>query len=130
MEQQPKLLDQARDLIRLKHYNVRTEQAYVDWMKRLIRFHHKRHPHDMGEPEIQAFLTHLVVQQNVAASTQQQALSALLFLYREVLRQELPWMDDIARAKKPKRLPVVLTQQEMQPVMAHLQEDAWLMKAA
>jgi integron integrase len=81
----------------------------------------------MGAPEVQAFLTHLAVNQNVAASTQQQALSALLFLYREVLRQELPWMDDITRAKKPKRLPVVLTQEEVQSVMAHLQGDAWLM---
>jgi integron integrase len=81
----------------------------------------------MGAPEVQAFLTHLAVNQNVAASTQQQALSALLFLYREVLRQELPWMDDITRAKKPKRLPVVLTQEEVRSLMAHLQGDAWLM---
>jgi integron integrase len=81
----------------------------------------------MGAPEVQAFLTHLAVNQNVAASTQQQALSALLFLYREVLRQELPWMDDITRAKKPKRLPVVLAQEEVRSLMAHLQGDAWLM---
>jgi integron integrase len=127
MAQQPKLLDQVRDVIRLKHYSIRTERAYIDWIKRFILFHHKRHPNDMGAPEVQAFLTHLAVNQNVAASTQQQALSALLFLYREVLRQELPWMDDITRAKKPKRLPVVLTQEEVRSLMAHLQGDAWLM---
>jgi integron integrase len=111
----------------LKHYSIRTERAYIDWIKRFILFHHKRHPNDMGAPEVQAFLTHLAVNQNVASSTQQQALSALLFLYREVLRQELPWMDDITRAKKPKRLPVVLTQEEVRSLMAHLQGDAWLM---
>src|SRR5688572_2776859 len=127
MEQQPKLLDQVRDTIRLKHYSIRTERAYVDWIKRFILFHHKRHPNDMGAPEVQVFLTDLAVKQHVAASTQQQALSALLFLYREVLRQELPWMDDITRAKKPKRLPVVLTQQEVRSVLAHVQGDAWLM---
>jgi integron integrase len=127
MAQQPKLLDQVRDVIRLKHYSIRTERAYIDWIKRFILFHHKRHPNDMGAPEVQAFLTHLAVNQNVAASTQQQALSALLFLYREVLRQELPWMDDITRAKKPKRLPVVLTQEEVRSLIAHLQGDAWLM---
>ena len=127
MEQKPKLLDQVRDIIYLKHDNIRTERAYVDWIKRFILFHHKRHPNDMGAPEIQAFLTHLAVKQHVAASTQQQALSALLFLYREVLRQALPWMDGITRAKKPKRLPVVLTQQEVQSVLAYLQGDTWLM---
>lgn len=127
MDQKPKLLDQVRDTIRLKHYSIRTERAYIDWIKRFILFHHKRHPSEMGAPEVQAFLTHLAVTQNVAASTQQQALSALLFLYREVLRQELPWMDDITRAKKPKRLPVVLTQEEVRSVLAHLQGDAWLM---
>lgn len=127
MEQKPKLLDQVRDIIRLKHYSIRTERAYIDWIKRFILFHHKRHPNEMGAPEVQAFLTHLAVVKNVAASTQQQALSALLFLYREVLRQELPWMDDITRAKKPKRLPVVLTQEEVRSMLAHLQGDAWLM---
>jgi hypothetical protein len=80
MEQQPKLLDQVRDIIRLKHYSIRTERAYVDWIKRFILFHHKRHPNEMGAPEIQAFLTDLAVVQNVASSTQQQALSTLLFL--------------------------------------------------
>ena len=127
MEQQSKLLDQVRDTIRLKHYSIRTERAYVDWIKRFILFHQKRHPNEMGAPEIQAFLTDLAVVQNLASSTQQQALSALLFFYREVLRQALPWMDDITRAKKPKRLPVVLTQEEVRSVLAHLQGDTWLM---
>jgi integron integrase len=127
MEQQTKLLDQVRDIIRLKHDSIRTERAYVDWIKRFILFHHKRHPNKMGAPEIQAFLMVLAVKQNVASSTQQQALSALLFLYREVLRQEVAWMDGITRAKKSKRLPVVLTQQEVQSVLAYLQGDAWLM---
>jgi hypothetical protein len=108
LEQLPTLLDQVRDLIRLKHYSMRTERAYADWIKRFI-FHHKRHPKEMGAPEIQAFLTYLAVGRNVAASTQQQALSALLSPYHEVLRQELPWMDDITRAQKPKRLSAVLT---------------------
>ncbi len=85
MTQPPKLLDQVRDALRLKHYSYRTEESYVSWIKRFILFHHKRHPQDMGSTEVQAFLTHLAVEQRVAASTQNQALSALLFLYREVL---------------------------------------------
>lgn len=109
LEQPSKLLDQVRDLIRLKHYSMRTERAYADWIKRFILFHHKRHPKEMGAPEIQAFLTYLAVGRNVAALTQQQALSALLFPYHEVLRQGLPWMDDITRAQKPKRPSAVLT---------------------
>ena len=127
MEQKPKLLDQVRQIIRLKHYSIRTERAYVDWIKRFILFHSKRHPNDMGASEVQAFLTYLAVEKNVAASTQQQALSALLFLYREVLHQTLPWMDDITRAKKPKRLPVVLTQEEVRVVLSHLEGHTWLM---
>src|SRR5574341_2057682 len=108
-----KLLDQARDLLRAKHYSYRTEQAYIDWMRRYILFHHKRHPGDMGTPEIQAFLTHLATQRNVAASTQNQALSATLrvFLYREVLHQEIePVL--LSSAKRPERLPTVLTREE------------------
>jgi integrase len=127
MEQQPRLLDQTRQIIRLKHYSIRTERAYVDWIKRVILFHHKRHSNDMGAPEVEAFLTHLAVEQHVAASTQQQALSAILFLYREVLHQTLPWMDNITRAKKPKRLPVVLTQAEVRAVLSHLDGQTWLM---
>ena len=105
----PRLLDQVRDRLRLKHYSLRTEQAYVGWIKRYIIFHGKRHPPDMGEPELEAFLTSLAVQRNVSASTQNQALSALLFLYQEVLGLPLPWLDEVTRAKKPVRLPMVLT---------------------
>ena len=112
MEQRPKkLLDQVRDAIRLKHYSYRTEQAYVNWIKRYIFFHGVRHPAEMGAPEVEAFLTHLAVKENVAASTQNQALSALLFLYREVLHQDLGPVDAL-RAKRPKRLPTVLTKDE------------------
>ena len=117
MEQSKKLLDQVRDVLRLKHYAYSTEQTYVDWIKRFILFHKKRHPKDMGRPEIQAFLTHLAVEGNVAASTQNQAMSALLFLYREVLQIELDAPLDSIRAKKPARLPVVLTRAETQKVI-------------
>jgi len=111
-EQHPKkLLDQVRDAIRLKHYSIRTEEAYVNWIKRYTFFHGVRHPAEMGAAEVEAFLTHLAVKENVAASTQNQALSALLFLYREVLHQELGPVDAL-RAKRPKRLPTVLTQEE------------------
>lgn len=121
MSEPPKLLDQVRDLLRLKHYSYRTEQTYLDWIKRYILFHNKRHPRDMGMPEIRAFLTHLAVEEHVAASTQTQALSALLFLYREFLQQELDPLDlDAIRAQKPKRLPTVLTKSEVQRVLAHL----------
>jgi integron integrase len=112
MEQRPKrLLDQVRDAVRLKHYSIRTEEAYVNWIKRYIVFHNKRHPAEMGAPEIEAFLTHLAVKETVAASTQNQAFSALLFLYREVLHQDLGPIDAL-RAKRPRRLPTVLTKEE------------------
>jgi integrase len=114
------LLDRVRDKIRLKHYSLRTEQAYVDWIKRFILHHGKRHPGDMGAAEVEAFLTHLAVAGKVAASTQNQAKSALLFLYREVLESELPWLDGIESAKAPKRLPVVLTVAEVQAVLSRL----------
>jgi len=116
----PKLLDRVRETLRRKHYSYRTEQAYVNWIRRFVLFHNKRHPKDMGVPEIEAFLTHLAVEENVAASTQNQALSALLFLYREVLHQNLDLPIDAARAKKPKRLPTVLTREEVQRVLAQL----------
>ncbi len=103
MEQDKKLLDQVRDVLRLKHYAYRTEQSYADWIKRYILFHKKRHPKDMGRAEVEAFLTHLAVEGNVAASTQNQALSALLFLYCEVLKIELDAPLDAIRAKKPAR---------------------------
>jgi len=107
-----KLLDQMRDKLRIKHYAVRTENVYVDWARRFILFHNKRHPNEMGIPEVEAFLSHLALERNVAASTQNQALSALLFLYREVLNQPLESVDAV-RARKPKRLPTVLTKVEV-----------------
>ncbi len=117
MEQGKKLLDQVRDVIRVKHYSIRTEESYVDWIRRYILFHNKRHPKDMGRAEVQAFLTHLAVEGNVAASTQNQAFSALLFLYREVLKIEFDAPIDSIRAKKPSRLPVVLTRAEARQVI-------------
>jgi len=129
MEPQPaprKLLDQVRDALRLKHYSIRTEEAYINWIKRYIFFHHKRHPAEMGAPEIEAFLTHLAVDEQVAASTQNQALSALLFLYREVLHQELGPVDAL-RAKKPKRLPTVLTRDEVQRLLGQMSGTHQLM---
>lgn len=116
----PKLLDQVRGKIRLKHYSIRTEQAYTDWIKRFILYFGKQHPKDLGAGEVEQFLTHLAVEGKVSASTQNQAKSALLFLYKEVLGIELPWLDDIERAKAPKRLPVVLTQQEVQTILKKL----------
>ncbi|MEQ1667421.1 MAG: integron integrase [Sulfuriferula sp.] len=116
----PKLLDRVRDKLRVKHYSIRTEQVYLDWIKRYILFHGKRHPQEMGAVEVEAFLTHLAVAGKVAASTQNQAKSALLFLYREVLETQLPWLDNVTQAKAPKRLPVVLTVSETQAVLAQL----------
>ena len=114
-----KLLDQARDVLRLKHYSYRTEETYVDWIRRYILFHQKRHPNDMGTPEIQAFITHLATERTVAASTQNQALSAILFLYREVLHKDIePVL--LSSAKRPERLPTVLTREETLRVISHL----------
>jgi integrase len=114
----PRLLDRLRQAIRARQYSPRTEKAYVHWTKRFIFFHGKRHPLEMGAAEVSAFLTSLAVQGQVAASTQNQALSALLFLYRQVLGVELPWLDDLVRAKRPQRLPVVLTREEVRAVVA------------
>ena len=113
--------------MRFKHYSLRTEKAYLAWIRRFILFHRKRHPEMMGAPEVEAFLTHLAVVGKVAASTQNQALSALLFLYREVLGVEIGWLDDMARAKRPERLPVVLTPSEVSAVLGRLEGLAWLM---
>ncbi len=122
-----KLLDQVRDAIRVKHYSIRTEEAYVSWIRRYILFHDKQHPRAMGISEIEAFLTHLAVEQNVAASTQNQALAALLFLYREVLRKDLERPVDSVRAKRPQRLPTVLTPEEVFKVMGFLSGTHQLM---
>ena len=123
---QPKLLDQVRTAIRLRRMSYRTEQTYTNWIKRFIIFHHKRHPREMGAPEIQEFLAYLVNERNVAASTQNQALHSILFLYREVLQLELPPVG-LSRAKKEPRLPVVLTRAEVQAVLAKLSGPRWLM---
>ena len=117
----PKLLDLVREKLRLLHYSIRTEDQYVQWIKRFILFHGKRHPREMGGGEVTAFLTDLAVRGKVPASTQNQALSALLFLYREVLAVDLPWMDEVVRAKRPARLPVVLTQNEVAAVLLRMQ---------
>ena len=116
----PKLLDQVRDKLRVKHYSIRTEQTYLDWIKRYIYFHGKRHQKEMDARDIEAFLTHLAVAGKVSASTQNQAKSALLFLYREVLEIKLSWLDNVTQAKAPKRLPVVLTISEVQAVLSRL----------
>jgi integrase len=114
------LLDRVREKIRLRHYSLRTERAYVDWIRRFIRFHGKRHPKEMGAAEVKAFLTHLAVERAMASSTQNQAFAALLFLYKEVLGVDLPWMNDIERAKRPQRLPTVLTAHETGEVLSRL----------
>ena len=114
------LLDRIRDKIRLKHYGIRTETAYVDWVRRFVVFHNRRHPRDLGPEHVEAFLSYLAVQRNVAASTQNQAKSALLFLYKEVLGSELPWLDNVENAKRPQRLPVVLTRTEVDAVLSRM----------
>jgi integron integrase len=116
----PKLLDRVRQTIRTNRYSPRTESAYVDWIKRFIRFHGVRHPQEMGAEEVKSFLSHLATKMNVAASTQNQAFSALLFLYQEVLEQRLPWIDDIVRANRPKKVPVVFTQDEARAVLSRM----------
>jgi len=123
----PKLLDLVRDTLRRRHYSYRTEQSYVDWIRRFVFFHGRRHPREMGADEVTAFLTHLARERNVSASTQNQALSALLFLYKEVLGIELPWMTAIERAKRPVHVPVVLTRDEVRALLAQLQGPKWMM---
>lgn len=123
----PKLLDRVRWHLRLKHYSIRTEQAYVDWIRRYILFHRKRHPEEMGEEEIAQFLTHLAVERHVAASTQNQALSALLFLYQQVLDRKLDFIGKVERVKRPPKVPVVFTPAEAHRVLDHLQGDYRLM---
>jgi len=125
--QAPRLLDLVVDAIRRRHYSYRTEQAYLQWIKRFVWFHGKRHPREMGAAEVTAFLTHLARERDVSSSTQNQALSALLFLYGKVLEIELPWMKDIDRAKRPVRVPVVLTRDEVRALLARLEGTKWLM---
>jgi len=125
--QQPRLLDRVRAALRTRHYSRRTEKAYVHWIKRYIFFHGKRHPAEMGAAEVTAFLTALAVRDRVAASTQNQALNALLFLYREILGVELPWLDGLVRAKRPQHLPTVLTREEVRTVLEQLDRAPRLM---
>ena len=135
MRQQPtpqparptRLMDQMRNAIRSRHYSRRTEQAYTLWVRRYIHFHELKHPADMAEPEINAFLTHLAVDLKVASSTQTQALSALLFLYRRVLGIEVGELTEVVRSRKPKRLPVVMSRDEVKAVLNHLDSEKWLM---
>ena len=123
----PKLLDQVQLALRSRHYSRRTEQTYAHWIRRFILFHGKRHPAEMAEPEINEFLTDLAVRARVSASTQNQALSALLFLYRYVLKCEVGDLGDVVRARKPKRLPVVMARDEVKAVLGQLSGDRWLM---
>ena len=123
----PKLLDRVRWHLRVKHYSIRTEQAYIDWIRRYILFHRKRHPNEMAEKEITEFLTHLAVDKRVAASTQNQAFSALLFLYQQVLERRLDFIDNVQRVTRPAKLPIVFTPREARAILAHLKGDYRLM---
>ena len=123
----PRLLDEVRATLRLEHYSGRTETTYVDWIKRFILFNKKRHPAEMGAEEVRAFLTYLATERNVAASTQNQALSALIFLYRVVLKQKLPWVDQFERVQRPPKVPVVFTKEEARAVLTRLNGTARLM---
>ena len=120
MTEAPKLLDRVRAALRVRHYSPRTEESYVGWICRFILYHGKRHPSSMGAGEVNAFLTSLAVEGNVSASTQNQALSALLFLYRSVLEEPLPWMDELVRAQRRERVPVVMTAEEVQAILGLL----------
>ena len=116
----PKLLERMRIHLRTRHYSIRTEEAYIDWVRRFILFHSKRHPGDMGAAEVEAFLSHLAVERHVSASTQNQAKAALLYLYKQVLEIDLPWLNEVVQAKRPKRLPVVLTPTEVRELLLHM----------
>lgn len=117
---QPKLLDRMREHLRTRHYSIRTEQVYLDWVRRFILYHNKRHPLDMGAVEVEAFLSHLAVDRQVSASTQNQAKSAILYLYKQVLAVDLPWLEEVVQARRPRRLPVVLTQSEVRLLLQQL----------
>ncbi len=121
-----KLLDQVRAVMRTRHYSYQTEQTYLKWIRRYIFFHNVKHPAEMGKAEVEAFLSHLAVESNVSASTQNQALFALLFLYKEVLKTDLPWLDEFTPAKKSSRVPVVLTKEEVKLIVEHLTGTNWL----
>ena len=120
------LYEVSREKMRTRHFAYRTEQAYLYWIRRYVEFHNRKHPREMGSREVEAFLTHLAVDDHLSASTQNQALQALLFLYRQVLEIDLPWLENVTRARRPKRLPVVLTVAEVRSVLAQLDGAAWL----
>ena len=124
---QPRLLDSLREAIRRRHYSPRTEESYLHWIKRYIHFSGRRHPRDLGAAEVTAFLNHLAVECHVAAATQNQALAALLFLYKEVLGEPLPWLDEIVHAKRSVRRPTVLTADEARRLLAQMRGPKWLM---
>ena len=126
-ESKPRLLEQVRQAIRRLHYSLRTEETYLHWIRRFIYFHGKRHPRDLGAAEVTAFLNHLARDRGVAASTQNQALASLLFLYKEVLALSLPWLEGLERVRKPARVPTVLTASEAQRLLSRLTGDRWLM---
>jgi integron integrase len=126
---EPRLLDRVRQAIRSRHFSHRTEEAYVGWIRRFILFHRKRHPAQMGEAEVTRFLSHLATAGRVSASTQNQALSALLFLYQEVLHHHMDWLAGVVRARKPERVPVVLSREEVEAVLGNLRGIPWLMAA-
>ncbi len=119
--QPPKLLDQLRENLRTRHYSIRTEEAYLDWVRRFILFHGKRHPKDLGAPEVQAFLSHLAVERHVSPSTQNQAKAALLFLYRHQMNMDMPWLDEVVQAKRSPRLPVVLNPGEVRVLLDQME---------
>ena len=123
----PRLLERVRRAIQALHYSPRTEKAYVLWIRRYVQFHKLRHPSEMGEAEVREYLSALATRWKVSASTQNQALSAILFLYREVLRREIGWVDGVIRAKQPIRLPVVLTRDEIRAILGYLDGDSWIM---
>lgn len=125
--QRPRLLEQVRNSLRVKHYSLNTEHSYVYWIRYYIRFHKKRHPREMGGSEVEAFLTHLAVDRKVSPSTQNQALSAILYLYKHVLKIELPWLENVVRAKTKKYIPVVFTRDEVKRLLAQFDGTYWLL---
>jgi integron integrase len=122
----PRLYDVMREKMRTRHMALRTEQAYIQWIRRYVAFHRRRHPRELGGAEVEQFLTHLAVDRKVSPSTQSQALQALLFLYRVVLEVDLPWLDGVTRATRPKHLPVVLSRAEVRAILGHLEGTPWL----
>ena len=127
MSRKPRLINSLREELGKRHYSYRTEKQYVAWVLRFIRFHGKRHPAELGGQEVEAFLSHLAIDRHVASATQAQALAALLFLYKRVLNVTLPWLENVTRARRPKRLPVVLTRSEVLHWLSHLKEPYWLL---